>query len=148
MENLGLSHEGRCTCISYCCNGKHKLSYGFKWEYASDKQKINKDKISLKQIRQNNIKEGEIWKSVNGYDDKYEISNLGRVRTNVYKRCLTPYIEKNYYSIKFRKNNKHKRYRVHRLVATHFIENPNQKKIVRHIDGNKSNNKASNLKWI
>ena len=147
-EYLGLSHEGMCTCISYCCKGKHKLSYGFKWEYADDDQKVNEIKISLEQIKKQNQKEGEIWKNVIGYGDKYEISNLGRVRTNVYKRFLNPYIEKNYYSLRFRKNNKAKRHRVHRLVAIHFIENPNQKKIVRHIDGNKSNNKASNLKWI
>lgn len=37
---------------------------------------------------------------------------------------------------------------VHQLVADAFVPNPEGKKIVRHIDGNKQNNNASNLRWL
>lgn len=45
-------------------------------------------------------------------------------------------------------NGKYKNYNVHRLVALHFIPNPRMIKCVDHIDGDKYNNKASNLRWV
>ena len=45
-------------------------------------------------------------------------------------------------------NNKSKPYRVHRLLANNFIENPKKLKEVNHIDGNKLNNDLSNLEWV
>lgn len=52
-----------------------------------------------------------------------------------------------YQIISLSKNKKRKTYRVHRLIAKTFIENPQNKKEVNHIDGNKSNNCISNLEW-
>ena len=45
------------------------------------------------------------------------------------------------------KNGKSKIFRVHRLIALHYIPNPENKTDVHHIDGNKQNNKLNNLMW-
>ena len=37
---------------------------------------------------------------------------------------------------------------IHRLVATHFVPNPNKYKYVEHIDGDLKNNNADNLRWV
>ena len=44
-------------------------------------------------------------------------------------------------------NNKHKLYYVHRLLAMAFIDNPENKDFINHIDGNPKNNILSNLEW-
>lgn len=107
----------------------------------------------------------EVWKDVKGYEGYYQVSNLGNIksleriiensgtRTGYYKikeRILKPRENKNrngYYELSLRKDGKEKRFKVHRLVACAFIENPYNKPEVNHIDGNKSNNCVSNLEW-
>ncbi|SHJ53539.1 NUMOD4 motif-containing protein [Clostridium cavendishii DSM 21758] len=95
-------------------------------------------------------KEYEEWKSIKGYDDKYFISNKGRVKSIKYKapRILKPRVDNyGYYRVALCEGNKVKDYKIHRLVASAFLENAENKTTVNHIDGNKTNNSVENLEW-
>ena len=92
----------------------------------------------------------EIWKDIKGYEGKYQVSNLGKVKSLNYLRTgkegfIKMYDNKNGYLYV---NLNGKMFRVHRLVAEAFIENPNKLTDVNHIDENKYNNCASNLEWM
>jgi hypothetical protein len=100
----------------------------------------------------------EIWKSIQGYEGSHEISNMGRIRSldrvdcsgrNLKGRELTPFLNKKigYLQISIKKDGMTKLHRIHRLVAEAFVENPENKSQVNHIDGNKLNNAAFNLEW-
>ena len=105
----------------------------------------------------------EIWKDIKDYEDYYQISNLGNVRSKTHIRkngkdekhicvsngkILNPGKDSNGYSVVvFSKNGKTKSYRIHRLVAQTFIPNPNNYRCVNHKDENKQNNNLNNLEW-
>ncbi len=86
----------------------------------------------------------EIWKTINGYEN-YQVSSLGRIRTKY--RTLKNLNKKGYSVICLCNNNVKKYFLIHRLVALHFIPNPENKPQVNHIDGNKLNNSIINLEW-
>lgn len=100
----------------------------------------------------------EIWKPIKNYEGKYEVSNLGRVKSlqrwsgkKFYDRekILSLYTNKKngYVYVMLAKENKEKNIRVHRLVAEAFIDNVNNLPIVNHKDGNRANNNVNNLEW-
>ncbi len=90
----------------------------------------------------------EQWKKIEGYD-KYYISDLGRVRSEKFitARILKPGLRSGYPSVVLSKDNKQKNFTVHRLVAIHFVENPEGKTQVNHINGIKEDSRAINLEW-
>ena len=87
----------------------------------------------------------EIWKDVEGYEGKYQVSNLGRMR--ILKNMILQTTPTGYISINLYKNGKGKRTSVHRLVAKAFIPNPENKPYINHKDTNRSNNCINNLEW-
>lgn len=103
----------------------------------------------------------ENWKDMQGYEGLYQISDLGRIKSYprvvkckesneriIKSRILKQYHTSNHYLfVRLSKNKKQTNYRVHRLVALNFIDNPENKPCVNHIDGNKSNNRVDNLEW-
>lgn len=96
----------------------------------------------------------EIWKPVKGYENVYEVSNLGNIKSIKYKggnveRVLKPQLNKKlgYLYIGLYKNGKVSQKRIHRLVAQTFIQNNDNKPDVNHKDGNKQNNNVNNLEW-
>ena len=80
--------------------------------------------------------------------DNYAISNLGNIKNIKKGNILTPYLNTNgYLTYTFCQNGIKKTFRLHRLVALYFIDNPNNLPYVNHKDGDKTNNKVENLEW-
>lgn len=105
----------------------------------------------------------EMWKDIEGYEGVYQVSNRGNVRSLPrtqkdkngrevrYKgKILLPQPNSSgYMRVQLKKNGNLKAYFVHRLVAFHFVDNPNPKSctVVNHLDGNYLNNNFDNLEW-
>ena len=97
----------------------------------------------------------EKWKQIKGYESLYEISNYGNVKSfhkNKDGKAMKLYTEKlnhtNYKGLTLvNKEGNKKQFRVHRLVAEHFIENKDNKRFVNHIDNNGETNNVNNLEW-
>lgn len=105
--------------------------------------------------------ERERWVPIKGYEGVYEISSYGRCRSitretqfgNQTKLIPTIILKpkkrkKRYSSYSLSKDGQIGYFMIHRLVAIHFILNPDNKPCVNHKDGNKWNNHVSNLEWV
>ncbi len=103
----------------------------------------------------------EEWKEIEGYEGLYKVSNTGRVRRiehEIFGRChgrrileereVTQHNDwHGYKKVHLWKKGKDKPFFVHRLVATAFIDNPNDYPQVNHKDEDKTNNVVTNLEW-
>ena len=92
----------------------------------------------------------EEWKSIDGYEGLYEISNTGQIRNakgEINKSQIKKDKHTNYREISLWKDGTHKRFLVHRLVAKAFIPNPNNLPIINHKDQDGTNNFVNNLEW-
>jgi len=90
----------------------------------------------------------EIWKDLNGYEGLYKISSYGNI-LNVKRNTIKINGYDRYVLNVLSKNNKKVTVKLHRLVAQHFVVNPNPSEynIVCHKDHNTYNNKSDNLYW-
>lgn len=86
-------------------------------------------------------------KTVKGFPN-YTVSDNGVVYSHNRKRNLTPTICNGYLHVTLYNGDVRKTYKVHRLVAEHFLENPENLSEVNHKDADKTNNDVSNLEWV
>lgn len=94
----------------------------------------------------------EEWVFIDGYEDKYMVSNMGRIKcldykTMTYKLTVLKPNRIGYLACTCCKNGLSKNYLVHRLVAKYFIPNPNNLPFVNHINENKGDARFFNLEW-
>lgn len=103
----------------------------------------------------------EIWKDIKEFEGFYQCSNLGHIRSvdriiirkngipQKTKGCIIkPRKNKNgYMQLSLWKDNKRKMVYVHKIVATEFVDNPMNLGYINHIDGDTTNNIATNLEW-
>lgn len=109
----------------------------------------------------------ELWRDIEGYEGRYQVSNLGRIRSldHYSKEHVSKYGKRyrhlfrgrmltfssdadGYLDVYLTDQNGHmSTFRVHRIVATAFIPNPDNLPCVNHKDECKSNNVVDNLEW-
>lgn len=97
----------------------------------------------------------EIWKDIKDYEGRYQVSNLGRIRSllDCFLEPKEPTIKKTYIGtqgyevVSFYKHTKMQLKKVHRLIAEAFVQNPDNKPFINHINGIKHDNRLDNLEW-
>lgn len=106
---------------------------------------------------------GEEWRDIAGYEDYYQVSSFGRVKSveryiqqrdgrrapyRIPEKILKPKMSPNgYLFVNLSVQGRAKPCRIHRLVAETFIPNPQGLPTVNHKDENKDNNRVDNLEW-
>ena len=86
-------------------------------------------------------------KDIKNYEGLYAVTEDGRVWSYKKNKFLSPSSANGYLQVVLSKKGKHKTYRIHRLVAEAYLENPNNLPEVNHKDENKGNNTVENLEW-
>jgi len=103
----------------------------------------------------------EVWKDIEGFEGRYQVSTFGNVKSlarfrngkngslvPIRESLMTPKVTRHgYATVHLRADDVSAQPSVHRLVAKAFIQNPENKPTVNHIDGVKLNNHVSNLEW-
>ena len=104
-----------------------------KIEYAKDPKDPNTDETDFS---------GEEWRKIDGHEN-YSASTFGRIRNDRNGYILRPLNPTGYCTVSLDKKGCY----IHRIIAQTFLPNPEQKPLVNHKDGNRRNNRVSNLEW-
>ena len=103
----------------------------------------------------------EQWKDIRGHEGLYQVSSLGRIKScskvlyysngkTIHRKEMIRVLSNSgsgYLTVTLSKNNKSRTYNVHSLVATAFLENPENLPYINHKDEDKTNNIIDNLEW-
>lgn len=89
----------------------------------------------------------EIWKDITQLNGNYSISNLGNVKSKRGRLMKLGFDKYGYIRITLCQNGKKRPYYVHRLVCLEFLLNPENKPLVNHKNGKRSDNRVENLEW-
>lgn len=104
----------------------------------------------------------ETWIDIQGYSGLYQVSSMGNVRS-LKRTVLHPHSKtrtypakmiipktaghRGYRYVRLSKGGHTEKWKIARLVALHFIPNPENKRVVNHKNGNKGDDRVSNLEW-
>lgn len=95
----------------------------------------------------------EEWKSIDGFEGFYEVSNFGNVRSLNWNtrevKNLSPFMQnRGYLQVRLSDGKTYKAFMVHRLVAAAFVDGYSENMVVNHINERKTDNRACNLEWV
>lgn len=90
----------------------------------------------------------EQWREVQGYNGRYQVSDMGNVRSAWFGKLIKPQGQNSgYQMVSLTYKRKHKNMLVHRLVANAFLPLIEGKHVVNHLNGDKSDNRLNNIEW-
>lgn len=103
--------------------------------------------LPMRDVKENYSNLSEEWRDIKGFEGRYFVSNLGRIKT---KRGIRKFITTHdgYDRVVLYTKSPNKiTINVHKVVAQSFIPNPHNKPQINHLNGNKKDNRACNLEW-
>lgn len=135
----------------YSCNVKGK-SYSYRRNACTDcinSESRERSKRTYTPIKNNEQSlEGEVWVTISDFGGVYQVSNMGRVKRKNSRVLKPETTNRGYKRVILSYNNSQAKISVHRLVATYFIKNPENKPEVNHINCIKHDNRVENLEWV